>query len=55
MGKNVARMERSGIYIYIYILVRLPEGKRPLGKPRRRWIDRVKVFLIERVGWYGLD
>jgi hypothetical protein len=27
-----------------------PEGKRPLGRPRRRWEDN-----RERMGWYGLD
>jgi hypothetical protein len=25
------------------ILVRKPEGKRPLGKPRRRWVDNIKM------------
>jgi hypothetical protein len=29
-----------------------PEGKRPLGRQRRRWVDNIK---IDRVGWYGLD
>jgi hypothetical protein len=27
-----------------------PEGKRPLGRPRRRWVDNVRVDLGE-VGW----
>jgi hypothetical protein len=32
------------IYIYIYrILVGMPEGKRLLGRPRRRWVDNIKV------------
>jgi hypothetical protein len=31
------------------ILVGKPEGKRPLGRPRRRWEDNITV------GWYGLD
>jgi len=26
-------------------LVRKPEGKRPLGKPSRRWNDRIKIYL----------
>jgi hypothetical protein len=38
------------------ILVGKPEGKRPLGITRRRWVDHVKVDVTEiRWGWYGLD
>jgi hypothetical protein len=37
------------------ILVGRPEGKRPLGRPRSRWVDNVKMDLRERMGWYGLD
>jgi len=33
------------------VLVRTPEGKRPLGKPRRRWEDNIKMDLQG----YGLD
>jgi hypothetical protein len=29
------------------ILVGKPEGKRPLGKPRRRWVDNIKMNLRE--------
>jgi hypothetical protein len=36
------------------ILVEKPEGKRPLGRPRRRWVDNVNMELRERMGWYGL-
>jgi hypothetical protein len=36
------------------ILVGKPEGKRPLGKPRRRSVDNIKMDLRE-VGWYGMD
>jgi hypothetical protein len=36
----------------------LPEGKRPLGRPRRRWIDNIKIDLLEIrlsvVDWIGL-
>jgi len=36
------------------VLVRKPEGKRPLGRPRRRWEDNIKMDLQE-VGWgHGL-
>jgi hypothetical protein len=31
-----------------------PEGKRPLGGPRRRWADNVKMDLRE-IGWGGMD
>jgi hypothetical protein len=30
-----------------------PEGKRLLGRPRRRWVDNIKMDLVE-VGWGGL-
>jgi hypothetical protein len=33
-------------------LVGKPEGKRPLGRPRRRWMDNTKMDLRE-VGWSG--
>jgi hypothetical protein len=35
------------------ILVGNPEGKRPLGRPRRRWVD-IKMDLRE-IGWDGID
>jgi hypothetical protein len=31
-----------------------PEGRRPLGKPRRRWVDNIKMDLRE-IGWDGMD
>jgi hypothetical protein len=36
------------------ILVGKPEGKRPLGRPRRRWVDNIRVDLGE-IGWDGVD
>jgi hypothetical protein len=36
------------------VLVGKPEGKRPLGRPRRRWEDRIKTDLRE-IGWGGVD
>jgi hypothetical protein len=36
------------------ILVGKPEGKRPAGKPRRMWVDNVKMDLRE-IGWDGMD
>jgi hypothetical protein len=40
------------------LLVRKPEGKRPLGRPRRRWVDNISMDLREvewgDVDWIGL-
>jgi 3-oxoacyl-ACP reductase-like protein len=36
--------ERKGVY---RVLVGKPEGKRPLGSPRRRWEDNIKMELQE--------
>ena len=47
----VARMERRGVY---RVLVGKPEGKRPLGIPRRRWEDNIKMGL-QVVGYGGMD
>jgi len=49
---HVARMgERKGVY---RVLVWKPEGKRPLGRPRHRWEDNIKMDL-EKVGCGGTD
>jgi hypothetical protein len=56
MGGNVARRgEERGVY---RVLVGKPEGKRPVGRPRRRWEDNIRMDLQE-VGcgceeWIGL-
>jgi hypothetical protein len=31
-----------------------PEENRPLGRPRRRWVDNIKIDLRE-IGWDGMD
>jgi hypothetical protein len=36
------------------ILVVNPEGKKSLRKPRRRWVDNIKMDLRE-IGWDGMD
>jgi hypothetical protein len=36
--------EKRNVY---RLLVGKPEGKRPLGRPRRRWIDNIKMDLLE--------
>jgi hypothetical protein len=53
---HVARMrEGRGIY---RVLVGRPEGKRPLGRPRRRWEDNIKMDLrktgIDEANWIRL-
>jgi hypothetical protein len=53
---HVARMgEEKGVY---RVLVGKPEGKRPLGRPRRRWVDNIRMELQDvRCGymdWIGL-
>jgi hypothetical protein len=43
--------DRRGSYT---VLVRKPEGRRPLGRPTCRWEDNIKIGLQE-VGWGGMD
>jgi hypothetical protein len=43
--------DRRGAY---RALVGKPEGRRPLGRPRRRWEDNIEMGLRE-VGWGGID
>jgi len=51
----VVRMgEERGVY---RVLVGKPEGKKPLGRPRRRWVDNIRIY--QEVGggyvdWIGL-
>jgi hypothetical protein len=49
---HVARMgEKMNAY---RLLVGKPEGKRPLGRPRCRWVDNIRMDLGE-VGWGNVD
>jgi hypothetical protein len=53
---HVAKMgEKRNMY---RLLVEKPDGKRPLGRPRRRWMDNIKMDLLETglsvVDWIGL-
>jgi len=53
---HVARMvEERGLY---RLLVGKPVGRRPLGRPRRRWVDNIRMDLQEvgcgSVDWIGL-
>jgi len=53
---HVARMgEERGVY---RVLLGKPEGRRPVGRPRRRWVDNIRMDL-QKVGcgyvdWIGL-
>ena len=50
MGWAVARMdEERGVY---RVLVGKPEGKRPRGRPRGRWVDNIRMDLQEVVCGY---
>jgi hypothetical protein len=52
MAGHVARIgKKRNAY---KILVGKPEGKRPLGRPRRRWVDNIKIDL-RGTGWDGID
>jgi hypothetical protein len=49
---HVARMgEKRSAY---RLLVVKPEGKRPLGRPRCRWVYNIRMDLLE-IGWGGVD
>jgi hypothetical protein len=50
---HVARMgEKRNAY---RLLVGKPEGRTPLGRPKCRWVDKIKMDLRDRMGWCGLD
>jgi hypothetical protein len=49
---HIARMgEKRNAY---RLLVGKPEGRRPLGRPRRMWLDNIRMDLVE-VGWSDVD
>ena len=50
-GRVALMGERRGVY---RVLVRKPEGKRPLGRPRSSWDDNIKMDLQE-VRYRGMD
>jgi hypothetical protein len=35
--------------------MRIVEGRRPLGRPRRRWVDNIKMNVVREIGWDGID
>jgi hypothetical protein len=51
----VGHVARTGEGSNVYrVLVGKPEGKRPLGRPRRRWENEIKMDLTE-IGWGGVE
>jgi len=42
VGQVVCMGEEKGVYRF---LLRKPEGRRPLGRPKRRWVDNIKMDL----------
>jgi hypothetical protein len=59
VGNSGLYSARTGEKRNVYrLLVGKPEGKRPLGRPKRMWIDNIKIDLLEIgisvVYWIGL-
>jgi hypothetical protein len=50
-GHVTRRGEKRNAY---RLLVGKPEGRRPLGRPRRRWLDNIRMGLVD-VGWGDVD
>jgi hypothetical protein len=50
-ARHVARIVKRYVY---KILVGEPEEKKPLGRPRRSWVDNIKIDLRE-IGWDDVD
>jgi hypothetical protein len=40
--------------VKLFANVAKPKGRRPLGRPRRRWVDNIRMDLLE-VGWGDVD
>jgi hypothetical protein len=55
---SVCKVVHCSFFVFLYWTLhasaRKPEGKRPLGRPRRRWVDNIKIDLGE-IGWDGMD
>jgi hypothetical protein len=54
MMRWAGRVARIGEEKNAYRLVGKPEGRRPLGRPRRRWMDNIKMDLLD-LGWGDVD
>jgi len=44
--------EERGVY---RVLVGKPEGRRPLGRPRRRWVDNIRMDLQDLMQFHGIQ
>jgi hypothetical protein len=53
MSHEVEIMSSEAVVVY-RILMGKPGGNRPLGRPRRRWVDNIKMDLRD-MGWGGMD
>ena len=51
-GRVACMRESRGAY---KVLVGKPEGRSPIGRPRRRWEDNINIDLLEVEWGYGLD
>jgi hypothetical protein len=51
IGRECSTHEEKHAY---RIFVGKPEGKRPPGRPRRGWMDNIKMYL-RKTGWGGMD
>jgi hypothetical protein len=49
-GACVANWEKRDVY---RLLAGKPEGKRPLGRPRRKWVDNFKLMECCGLDWSG--
>ena len=49
MGPGARKGEERGAY---RVVMGKPEGKRPLGRPKRRWVDNIRMDLQEVGCWY---
>jgi hypothetical protein len=51
--RRAGHVARKGVKRNVYrLLVGNPEGKRPLGRPRRRWVDNIKMDVVDREWGY---
>jgi hypothetical protein len=50
-GHDVRMGEKRNAY---RLLEGMPEGRRPLGRPRRRWLDNIRMDFVQ-VGWGDVD
>jgi hypothetical protein len=44
-------MGRGEAYTGFWVLVAKPEGKKPFGRPRRKWDDTIKIYI--KIGMWG--